>query len=209
MLNQRYRVAWPTLAWPRLPAPHMVTLRVNHATLTLIVIILSISALPGCGLLPEQSYSVPNSTVVLHYPALWSVSRETSRAGLLTVFSPDAKPGPRSTRITLQYGSISPEPPGRSVAGTAPILGGKPGAGAIQWRDYTQKNSLSPQSLHGATLSQDLGLGPQGLHSYRLVVPPNWAVEAYAPPADFATIRATAERMASALNVKAKPGAEK
>jgi hypothetical protein len=166
-------------------------------------------ALPGCGLMPEKSYLVPNTTIVLPYPDGWTVSRDTDHYGLITVFSPDARPGPRSTRITLQAGTITAEPrPGRGLVATAPIQGQSQDAGYVQWHNYIQRGALNPESLHGAILYQDLGLSPEGLRGYRIVVPPQWAIEVYAPPGDFATIRSTAERMAQALKAADKPGAQ-
>jgi hypothetical protein len=141
-------------------------------------------ALPGCGLLPEQSFSLPNTDLVLRYPAGWHVSRDADRYGPITVFSPDAKPGPASTRITLQAGRAAPRPRPHAAAANSPDL----------------------------TLAEDLGTTTEGLRAGRFFVarfPNAWAIEVYAPPSDFATIRSAAQRMAAALNRPAKPGPKK
>jgi hypothetical protein len=173
-------------------------------------LVIALFALSGCGLLPEQSYSVPNSDFVLHYPAGWTASPNVERFGLSTVFSPDARPGPRSTRIVLMRGAITPEPaPGATR--TSPAIGVNPDdpKKPAQWSNYSEHRTLRPENLHGVILSQDLGLNAEGLRVSRFVIQPAWAIEAYAPPSDFATIRSTAQRMAAALNRPAKPAATK
>jgi len=166
-----------------------------------------LTAITGCGLFPDQSFHVPNSEAVLRYPAGWTASPNTARIGLSTVFSPDASPGPRSTRIVLMRGTITPEPPpGPGATLTAPVLGGgDPKHDRVQIGSYTERGTIRPENLRGSILSQDLGRNAEGLRVSRFIIQPDWAIEVYAPPAEFATIRTTAERMAAALNVKDKP----
>jgi hypothetical protein len=131
----------------------------------------------GCGPAAEKTYVSAVPAFTAHYPATWRQTSAAGESGPLMVFSPEARAGADSPRITLLVTKAEVK--------------------------ATLKADVQMPSI---SIEQSLGELENGQRGYRwfVAIPPAAVViEAFAGPKDFARIKAVAGRMARDIQAAA------